>query len=50
MSQSFLSPTGSRLMPNHSGLQHSAALEEIDDLETYLKERIPPLGEKAGGL
>jgi hypothetical protein len=37
-------------MPNHSGLQHSAAPEEIEDLEKYLKERIPPLGEEAGGL
>ena len=37
-------------MSNHSGLEHSAALEEIDDLETYLKARIPPLGEKASGL
>jgi len=37
-------------MQNNSGLQHSAALEEIDDLETYLKARIPPLGEKSGGL
>jgi hypothetical protein len=37
-------------MPKYSGLQHSAALEEIDDLEAYLKARIPPLEEKAGGL
>lgn len=40
----------SSLTPFCSGLQHSAALEEIDDLEIYLKERIPPLGEKASGL
>ena len=37
-------------MLNHSGLGHSAAPEEIDDLETYLKARIPPIGENAGGL
>ncbi|KAK0277972.1 hypothetical protein LTR35_000605 [Friedmanniomyces endolithicus] len=34
----------------YRGLQHSAAPEEIDDLEKYLNQRIPPLGDKAGGL
>jgi predicted esterase len=29
-------------------LEHSADPAEIDDVETYLKERIPPLGDKAG--
>lgn len=34
----------------YRNLPHSAAPEEIDDLEKYLNERIPPLGgEKAGG-
>ncbi|KAK0248385.1 hypothetical protein LTS09_016445 [Friedmanniomyces endolithicus] len=33
----------------YRGLQHSAAPEEIDDLEKYLNQRIPPLGDKAGG-
>lgn len=28
------------------GLVHSADPEEIDDVENYLKERIPPLGDK----
>jgi predicted esterase len=32
----------------YSGLEHSADPAEIDDVETYLKERIPPLGDKAG--
>ncbi|KAK3671501.1 hypothetical protein LTR78_008600 [Recurvomyces mirabilis] len=31
----------------YRGLPHSAAPEEIDDLERYLNERIPPLGEKS---
>ncbi|KAK3687044.1 hypothetical protein LTR37_019206 [Vermiconidia calcicola] len=30
----------------YRGLQHSASPEEIDDLERYLKERIPDQGEK----
>ncbi|KAK3654702.1 hypothetical protein LTR56_003975 [Elasticomyces elasticus] len=33
----------------YRGLPHSAAPEEIDDLEKYLNQRIPPLGDKAGG-
>lgn len=32
----------------YRGLPHSAAPEEIDDLEKYLNQRIPPLGDKAG--
>lgn len=28
------------------GLEHSATPEEIDDVEKYLNERIPPIGEK----
>jgi hypothetical protein len=28
------------------GLQHSADPEEIDDVEKYLNERIPPVGDK----
>ena len=32
-----------------SGMEHSACPEEMDDLEAYLKERIPPQG-KASGL
>jgi hypothetical protein len=28
------------------GLRHSADPEEIDDVERYLNERIPPEGEK----
>lgn len=32
----------------YPGLQHSADPQEIDDMETYLKERIPPLGDKPG--
>jgi len=30
----------------YEGLPHSAAPEEIDDLEAYLNERIPPLGDE----
>lgn len=30
-----------------SGLGHSAALEELDDVEAFLKERLPPKGESA---
>ncbi|KAK8216074.1 Phospholipase/carboxylesterase/thioesterase [Phyllosticta capitalensis] len=30
----------------YEGLPHSADPEEIDDLENYLKQRIPPLGDK----
>jgi hypothetical protein len=41
---------GYRLIICHRGLEHSADPEEIEDLETYLKERIPPLGEKPSGL
>ncbi|PNS14071.1 hypothetical protein CAC42_6584 [Sphaceloma murrayae] len=33
----------------YGGLPHSAAPEEIDDLEKYLKARIPDQGEKAAG-
>ena len=29
----------------YKGLQHSADPEEIDDVEKYLSERIPPLGD-----
>ncbi|KUI69323.1 Acyl-protein thioesterase 1 [Cytospora mali] len=32
----------------YEGLAHSASLEELDDVEVYLKERLPPLGDKAG--
>jgi len=28
------------------GLQHSATPQEIDDVEAYLKERIPDIGDK----
>jgi hypothetical protein len=31
--------------PWHSGLEHSTDPEEIDDLEKYLNEVIPPLGD-----
>ncbi|EOD52397.1 acyl-protein thioesterase 1 [Neofusicoccum parvum] len=37
----------------YQGLPHSADPEEIDDLEAYLRERLPPLGDKedaAGNL
>jgi len=30
----------------YPGLQHSATPEEIDDVEKYLNERIPPQGDK----
>jgi len=30
----------------YKGLQHSADPEEIDDVEKYLTERIPPIGDK----
>ncbi|KAF4304083.1 hypothetical protein SLS57_012147 [Botryosphaeria dothidea] len=33
----------------YQGLPHSADPEEIDDLEAYLKERLPPLGDEASG-
>ena len=33
----------------YRGLPHSAAPEEIDDLEKYLNARIPPLGDGAAG-
>ncbi|KAK4998264.1 hypothetical protein LTR66_002482 [Elasticomyces elasticus] len=33
----------------YKGLQHSADPDEIDHLEAYLKERLPPLGDKADG-
>lgn len=33
---------------SYPGLPHSAAPEEIDDLEKYLKGRIPDVGEKGG--
>ena len=29
----------------YSGLAHSADLQEMDDLEGYLKERLPPIGD-----
>ncbi|KAI4134800.1 MAG: hypothetical protein LQ347_001230 [Umbilicaria vellea] len=31
----------------YKGLQHSADPEEIDDLEAYLKERLPPMAQEA---
>ena len=31
----------------YSGLEHSADLQEMDDLERYLKERLPPIGDAA---
>lgn len=31
----------------YKGLQHSADPDEIDDVENYLNERIPPLGDRA---
>lgn len=34
----------------YRGLPHSAAPEEIDDLEQYLNSRITPLGDKGGSL
>ena len=33
----------------YRNLPHSASPTEIDDLEVYLKQRIPDLGDKAGG-
>ena len=33
----------------YKGLPHSAAPQEIDDLEAWLKQRIPDQGDKAGG-
>ena len=33
----------------YKGLEHSAVPEEIDDIEAYLNERIPPLGDKTEG-
>lgn len=33
-------------LKTYRGLPHSAAPEEIEDLEVYLNGRIPPLGEK----
>jgi predicted esterase len=38
------------LMLENRYLAHSAEPQEIDDLEAYIKERIPPLGDKAPGL
>ncbi|EMC94540.1 hypothetical protein BAUCODRAFT_35765 [Baudoinia panamericana UAMH 10762] len=32
----------------YKGLPHSAAPREIEDLEKYLTERIPPVGDKSG--
>lgn len=29
-----------------SGLAHSASLEELDDVEDFLKQRLPPVGDK----
>jgi hypothetical protein len=29
----------------YPGMEHSACPEEIDDVEKYLNERIPPLGD-----
>lgn len=34
----------------YRGLPHSDAPEEINDLEAYLKERVPDLGDKREGL
>ncbi|KAK7734756.1 hypothetical protein SLS53_007862 [Cytospora paraplurivora] len=31
----------------YEGLTHSASLEELDDVEEFLKGRLPPLGDKA---
>lgn len=31
----------------YEGLAHSAEPREIDDLEKWIGERLPPLGEKA---
>jgi hypothetical protein len=36
----------SELICVNRGLEHSAAPEEIDDVEKYLNERIPALGDK----
>lgn len=32
----------------YKGLAHSASLEELDDVEAFLRERLPGLGDKAG--
>ncbi|KAL1843906.1 hypothetical protein VTJ49DRAFT_6849 [Mycothermus thermophilus] len=32
----------------YEGMQHSACLEELDDIEAFLKERLPPLGGNDG--
>lgn len=29
------------------GLGHSAALEELDDVERFLQDKLPPKGDKA---
>ncbi|TVY84436.1 Acyl-protein thioesterase [Lachnellula suecica] len=34
-------------LKTYPGLEHSAAPEEIDDVEKYLNERIPEMGDKA---
>lgn len=31
----------------YSGLAHSAAPEEMDDVEKFLQEKLPPKGDKA---
>jgi len=36
-----------RVLIHCSGLAHSAAPKEIDDLEKYLQERLPPVGDSA---
>lgn len=32
----------------HRGLAHSASLEELDDVEAFLREKLPASGDKAG--
>ena len=34
------------LIHGYRGLEHSADPQEIDDVETYLNERVPPVGDK----
>lgn len=47
MSASVLQEMGYKVnFKMYPGLQHSATPQEIDDVESYLKERIPDLGSK----
>ncbi|KAH6711011.1 putative acyl-protein thioesterase 1 [Leptodontidium sp. MPI-SDFR-AT-0119] len=47
MTAKFLGKTGWKVdLKMYKGLEHSALPEEIDDVEKYLNERIPPVGEK----